>query len=82
VATLEKSEGKLWLRYRDVRYDPLRDYDRLVRDDRMVAGEDERKQVLMIENNQQQRISLHDYLETFSALSRQGVTISFAKAVL
>jgi hypothetical protein len=82
VATLEKSQGKLWLRYGDVRYDPLRDYDRLVQDQRMVAGEDERKQVLMIENNQQQRISLHDYLETFSALSRQGVTIAFAKAVL
>jgi hypothetical protein len=82
VATLEKNKEKLWLRFGDVRYDPLTDFEKLVQDGRLIKDGDGEKQMLLIEDTPGERIFLHDYLETFSVFSRQGVAIAFAKEVL
>lgn len=82
VATLEKDRGKLWLRFGDVRYDPLTDFEKLVQDRRLIKDEDGEKQMLLIEDNLGESISLQDYLKTFSVFSRQGVAIAFAREVL
>jgi hypothetical protein len=81
VAALEKDRGKLWLWYGDVRYDPLTDFEKLVQDRRLITDGTGEKQVLLIGDTSGKGISLHDYLETFSVFSRQGVAIAFARQV-
>ncbi len=83
IATLEKKNGRLMLRFEDRLYDPRKDIERLEADGRIVSqGRAElEKKMLYIKKTQQTQVSLYDYLETFKTFSDNRIYIAFASEV-
>lgn len=85
IGTLEDRDGKIYLKFDQTIYDPVKDLHRLVQDKRIVISHPEGKekqQFLYIEKKNQETISLFDYLETFQKLSQKNITIAFAEELL
>lgn len=84
IASLEKIDSKIFLRFGKDLYDPLNDFERLVQDRKIVTvktGGNQEQLFLYIEKKNQDSISLFEYLETFKKLSGENVSIAFAKEV-
>ncbi len=81
IGKLIKRDGKIFLMFGDRVYSPDTDISILdiagIIKTRVQNGREEK--VLYIEEDPQSHIYLREYLDTFSALSHQGIDIAFAK---
>lgn len=85
IASLEKIDSKIFLRFGKDLYDPEKDFEKLKLDKRIVIAKKGSKQeqlFLYIEKKNQVDISLFEYLETFKKLSQKNVSIAFVQEVL
>lgn len=86
IATLVKQDARLLLKYGSILYDPKTDFDKLVKDKRVIIvtqkGRKKPQKFLYIEKKNQESISLFEYLETFQLLAQKNVSVAFAKQIL
>ena len=85
IASLEKIDSKIFLRFGSELYNPEHDLEKLEKDKRIVivkkTGEKEQK-FLYIKKKDQEDISLFEYLETFKKISQKNISIAFAREVI
>ena len=84
IARLGKKDGRLFLRFGNESYDPARDLDRLLKDDRialMTGTDGQQQQVLYLEEDKSNKVLLAEYLEAFQYLSRRGIGVAFAERI-
>lgn len=80
IASLEVVDSRVYLRFGKALYDPVTDFEKLVRDKKIVTqsknGKEQR--LLYVSRENIRNISLSDYLETFKTLSERDVLVAFA----
>ena len=84
IARLSKADGRLWLRFDHDAYDPVREMDRIEKDQRiaLITGADGREQrVLYLEDDRSNQVLLAEYLEAFQHLNRRGIGVAFAERI-
>lgn len=83
VAELEIRDNRLHLRFGRDLYDPVRDMDKLVSDNRITRKTDKGRvqKILYINKQEKKEISLFDYLDTFKIFSDHRISIAFVKVV-
>lgn len=83
IGKLIKRDGRIYLLFGEKSYQPDKDIASLEKAGiiKKIQKEGKETSVLYIEEDPQSRIYLKEYLETFAALSDQGIDIAFARKV-
>ncbi len=83
IGRLVKRNGKIYLLFGEKSYRPDTDLNLLEKLGiiKKIQKEGKESRVLYIAEEPQSRIYLNEYLETFAALSDQGIDIAFARKV-
>ena len=83
IGKLVKQDGTIYLQFGETSYRPDTDVALLEESGilKRIQRDGKEAQMLYIEEDPQSRIYLKEYLETFAALSDQGIDIAFAKKI-
>jgi hypothetical protein len=84
IGRLMKKDSRIYLRYGDQLYSPEKDIDKLTADGHVLTLKDKddvEKQMLFIEETNDQQVLLTEYLFAFQHLSADGVGVAFAERV-
>jgi hypothetical protein len=84
IGRLIKKHGRLYLKFGNVWYHPVRDIHRLKRDQRISElpdPDDGTRRLLYLEENTTHDVLLAEYLTAFHSLSVHGIVVAFAERV-
>lgn len=82
--TLVKEDGQLVLRFGNESFNPQQDLERLLASSYLITDQDDAGQArktLYLDAAQQQTVLLGEYLTSFQALNRAGISVAFAERV-
>lgn len=82
--TLVKEDGQLVLRFGEESFRPQQDIERLLASSHLIIDQEESgkaRKTLYLDAGQQQSVLLGEYLTSFQALNRAGISVAFAEKV-
>jgi hypothetical protein len=84
IGRMVKKDGKLYLAFGKILYDPKKDVEKLENDGRIttiIDKDDVQRRLLYIEEDNDQKVFLTEYLDAFEYLSNQGIGVAFSERV-
>jgi len=84
VGILVKQDGQLVLCFGKETYRPQQDIERLLASPHLITGSDKNgstRKILYLDAGQPQAVLLGEYLTSFKALSRAGISVAFVEKV-